>query len=380
MDYFSSLLFVVFTWLLPSPEPTVLMPLSSGIFQEYGFEQNDSERFAPILKLLYDGAYRVKEVDDESKTDTAVYSIYAEGDSVILEKQAIYQNTLNSNKDTEIFTKKGKLLYSSSLSRKSYYIPDGTFVEYIHIRPKRYNNGVDSTILLSRTTYDILGRPLEHDHFDQYEEFMDYGKISSKTIYHYTKNGHEIEKLSFQRVLLKRPWPSAGRTQDSIGQAQYKTDYEEYKNRKLFGPVEYALYRRELKKIDSSARSIETEMFDYNNGDPDEYKWTNSIIDYDSNWHPLVENNKVKFTPSSEIYRNRIDHIRNADGLLISKLYQASDDSPSETDAWTYDNFKNCTSHGHGKKTLETWKYDFKGNLVEFTYGAGKNRFMIFYK
>jgi len=62
MSYLPIFLFLLSLWRY-SPEPHSILPPPTGIFQNYGFQQNDSEKIAPIVKLLQDGVYKVIEED-----------------------------------------------------------------------------------------------------------------------------------------------------------------------------------------------------------------------------------------------------------------------------------------------------------------------------
>ncbi len=381
---YSMLIFILSTlWHFTPVPPEVLSPAPHGFFQYYGFEQNDSEKIAPILNLLLTGADKVEEENDDhsSRKDTTLYRIYLNGDTVALEEQRVNDGTPGS-KFVEKFSHKGKLLRRFSepkFSTLAYYNSQGSWVEYKHLRPIGYNHWLDTTILKKEIKYDKLGRPIEIDEFDEHEEFMDYRKVAQKTVYYYGKNGSEIEELYFQRKLIEHPRGSRQQLQSAEEQANYEKGFQEYKQKKLFGPVEYLLYTREIRKIDSAARTIETERSEYNNGDTSIVTWTNDLTYFDKNWHPIKKNIKKKYPVGSEISESNIEYVRDERDLLLRKITHR-DGAKDEVETWTYDNKGNCTSLLSWGQ-LEKWTYDSKGNLTEYDTGnKQKNRFKNYYR
>jgi len=135
---------------------------------------------------------------------------------------------------------------------------------------------------------------------------------------------------------------------------------------------------RELKKIDSTVGSIEITRFDYDDGNTNRYTWTYNITYYDHNWRPTRENMKRSYYTDSKISEDKIDYIRDVNGLLLQKNTHW-DGNEGEPEKWSYDKNGNCIVHSRGEN-LETWDYDEKGNVVKYKAGDRENRFKIYYK
>jgi hypothetical protein len=354
----SYFLFLLLPWL--TPEPNVLAPAEHGLFQNYGFDQNDSEKFAPILKLLHDGAYKIEEVDvDGFGKDTSIFKLYYSKDSVVIEEFSVHRS-IQHLRSIDKYSVNGKLLreefYSNQkLNSWKYYDSDGSWVEYKHLVPSNRNHWLDSTILIKKITFDKYERPLEEGEYDEYEEFGDNRKIARKTVYRY--HGNMTEKSEFVKYDWAR-WISKNYVKEARSLS-----------------VTYLLKKNELKKIDTLRHSITIETTDYSSYDSDVYfdKYYDTIT-YDKDCHSINQNKETALNGGSIIFRTYINYSRDNNGLLISQTTRSPADSYKYTDEWEYDKAGNCIRHG-----TNTWTYDAKGNLIEFDY-AYKNTFKIFYK
>jgi hypothetical protein len=365
------------------PNPMTLAPTDHGLFPDFGFSQSDSEKFVPILNLFQSGAYIVEEVDSgKFLNDTSIYNFSIKGDSLITEERRIHGGAFSKSTLREVYSRKGKLLYRAIISEGRisnicYFVDNGNWVSYKHIRPMKYNNWTDTVILDEKIIYDKHGRPLEQDDFDEFEEFIDYGKIAFKTIYTYRSN--EVEELQYKRKLIERPMASKQQLKDSIGQAKYAKDLADFKKMKLFGPVEYIAFSREFKRVDSVVRSIETERYNYSDGDTTFFDWSDETTFFDKNWHPIREIKQSKYRGSVRATIDTFEYSKNPEGNLLQRISSREGEPPMRSDSWQFDKKGHCILHAYGKNN-ETWTYDPKGNIIEFNSGWYKNTFKIFYK
>src|SRR5579872_1874675 len=99
------------------PTPSVPAPTDHGLFPDFGFDQTDSEKFAPILNLFQSGALKVEEIDsDKYSQDTSIYSLSTKGDSLVIEEHRIYGGTVSKSTYRQVYSRKGKLLYFSQIT------------------------------------------------------------------------------------------------------------------------------------------------------------------------------------------------------------------------------------------------------------------------
>ncbi|MDP4218872.1 MAG: hypothetical protein Q8896_00385 [Bacteroidota bacterium] len=215
-----------------------------------------------------------------------------------------------------------------------------------------------------------MGRALEIDEFTGLDQIREFGKIARKTVYNYSNDGSETEELHYH-------WRFSD-PHNEIRKEQWREYPDSIALKELLSrPLEYLLYSRKHEKIDSAARSIESETYDYYDGDSSITDWTYSFFNLDRAWHPIREIHKHKSPISPDTFEWKIKYVRNRKGLLLRKTF--SDGGTS--DMWTYDKNGNCTSHLQPHSRYhDVWKYDSKGNLVEFNTGSYKNTFKISYK
>ena len=100
--------------------PTVLSPTPHGIFQYYGFDQNDSDKILP-LTLVRRGVYKIEEEDigyNDGKEDVGKsyynLSVAGNGDSVIIEevRQVILYERFLLSRKTDRFIKREASLFN----------------------------------------------------------------------------------------------------------------------------------------------------------------------------------------------------------------------------------------------------------------------------
>ncbi len=342
MEVFITL--ILFLTRLAAPERLeVLAPKPHGLFQDYGFEQSDSEKFAPILNIVKTGGYKVEEVDSSNgRRDTSLFNIFQKEDSIVIEEQRIYGGKISDSKLKKVYSKKGKMLYQATTSKNvipnlRYFTAEGSWVWYQHLRR------LDSMFLKEKIIYDKSGRPIEKDNYDEYEQFHDYATIAGKKIYKYSEKGEEIDITNSQRIPGQRP-------------------------------VVYRVTQDEHRKIDSVKRSIKTETTYYEYPD-DAKNIVYRVSIYDQGWRIMNEHIRQTY-PNGVVSSQEIIYERKFDGHLVSMTTKSDEDYIEE---WEYDKSGHCISHNHGNN-VDTWLYDSKGNLVESNQSGYRTKFKIFYR
>ncbi len=378
---------------MPVPPTTIEPARIESLFQDYGFEQNDSEAFVPILRLIKTGAYKIEEEhiydhsNDGKKSDTAFirYEIYRKEDSVFIERYKSYRSGTVDSLIT-IYDGNGKELWSGAMRARN-HLPRLHFGNglmsidsaHVHCALSRHHP-IDSIVPWKVTTYDKFGRPLIHNVYDIYSWTGNYSRVREKTIYRYldSKNKSESEQQNYVAIQLPSPDISAEDRKDSTSLARYRIAFQEFEEEEKSAEVQYTLKWKINEVIDSSARVIATERYDYGH-DTLHYNWYFDAARYDKNWHLLQESSRTKYMYGGETSEEQLKYLRNSEGLLLTRIRTANG-LENEPQTWSYDNNGNCTSHRRGE-TLEKWTYDSQGNLTEYDSGNNqKNKFKIYYK
>src|SRR6185436_2921251 len=164
-------------------------PPPHGLFQYYGFDQSDSEKFIPILHLIHTGAYKVEEYNRWDRNGNRImeftFEIFVKADSITID-----ETDWSPDGQTKYFTgrsvylKNGKLGYEKeirgSMESEKYTINDRTGLLLKNIK-KNFGKITDSTV--TSYQYDSSGNLIQENNYNFY------GYLSSKKIYKYDSLG-----------------------------------------------------------------------------------------------------------------------------------------------------------------------------------------------
>jgi hypothetical protein len=403
MIYFSAILYLLlFMWFSP-PEPTSYASSPRGIFPSYGFDQNDSERLAPILNLIRTGAFRVEEnvfglyKNKAGDTSTFIYeiSLSHSGDSVTIEEYPLDKSINYYREKKEIYSVNGKLIYSCSTAVDSSIIDlryldinRNVWLNFHSSKKTRFDSiPKDSFFLDEGMKFDEYGKPIEYDKPGLL------GKIDLKTFYKYDTDGNEIEEIEYTMIdtIHVPKHPRIIRTQDSSVKAKQAIAVKEWRKKADQWEADYRLMKEEYRlssktftKFDPIARRKETSTYNYSGNDSTLTK--HIIIDYDHHHHEILQNLYEKSAVDDSevtIYKeDSLGHFMTEQFVLNGKEFDSSQ--------WTYNEQGRCISHQlnippNTVYTIDMWAYDSKGNLIQYLESRkGEpsyiDKFKIYYK
>jgi YD repeat-containing protein len=349
LDLLGILLLLIFP---AKPKPTTEIFFPHGIVP-YFYSREDGIKIPSVIpNLIKTGVYRIEE------TDSAIVEFYPRG------LMYIYDLTPSLNKDT---------LYIITS------IPD--------LKKQDTDIYLSSGVKLkSYSTHDPIEAALKLNNLPDREtrDTSNEGE-RSKTIVRHNRLMNETKAYMYQLVTSDRPTAPIfdGSVEESVRDSiekQYHEDIEKWAEQNRAAKDEYWLDEVFVRRVDSINHILENINYEFErNGD------TSSIDHrkyYYDKYHRHIKMEEYS-SDGKTIFSQRTEYKDAANGYLLSKMRFDNDTLTSEH-IWKYDKHWRCILNKGDGSTRE-WKYDAKGNLIEYTERMKdklqfKNTFNIFYK
>jgi len=321
------------------------------LLAQNAFWNADSIRSAEAIKLIKSGVQICMKFTiigsgrserTEESYDSTLYS--ASGDSIVETSYFVFKGKYPKLVERAVYSTDGKSRYYHSYSR-SFSLSDQMILydnkgnrlrEYARDKHTSNDNNKDSLYLKELHEYDSSGNELSRVVFDAN------GHISDKVIYHY-RDGHVEEVLNYSTM-------DYANMPDSL-------DFSEMKEWRKKQELKYT--GRSISKVDSIARTIETDTYD----NSDSNLFLIIVSNFNEHWN-LLRHDVFSFEGRHFYY---IVSYNEAGWQTEEKFY--SNDTLTGVESFKYDDHGKLTLSSKMENGLETsrkeQKYDSLENIIE---------------
>jgi hypothetical protein len=356
--------FGILSLLFFGPDPTTYAPAPHGIVRFFGYELGDClhEQSFEISTLFNLGVNKIEEMDlyfGKNVLDTTYtfYDFHKNNDSLFLIE--FTPNPFNKKwdqRDTNVYSKKGSLFYTSSKETKE--------------------------LLSSVKTLKTQSKNRE-----EFDTTTAYGtkKVWRKKIYTYDSLINEKTEATYYLNEPERPKPikltigkdSVSKAKRAIEKATNDSMRAIWENKYRSMKDEYRLDSKVIERVDSVKHTKEM-FFIYSDN---RERNGREILYYDKYWRVI---RLEDISPDGTIsLLETTEFIDAPDGRLLSKITYR-DGNLRYKEEWLYNKNRQCIQHIENRM-IETWQYDAKGIIIEYTQSHDgkleyKNSFKIYYQ